>query len=774
MNMFSGRDGLIWWQGIIEAVNDPEALGRVRVRIFGYHSDDRAKIPTDNLPWASPLMPITSASIAGIGQSPTGALPGTWVMGFFRDGENAQDPIIWGTINGKPGPAGVGAPDGSYPSEQEILPGASVTGESDVNKLATGAGVPEQSTSPAGSDNSSGDGERSIDQSGTPSDEVNKKRLTKITSKNGKSTYVATIFAKNFQNFINEFEKTPAPNHPNGYTIYSLGGYVHRKSAAGNGKWSYHASGASIDINPKENPYGSTFITDMPKNTSAMAKKYGLGWGGDWTSSKDAMHFSMATAERGTVKLKRNGIVPDPDTGSQDGPTSSGTNSNPSSKYSGQTPQSGPAQTDSSTSKGYDNPNQSPVPNKSVKPELDVTEWNSSKDYIDGDMVRSPKLLANQIGSQPPYTYRTGIIAAAAAMQCSALDFGTVMSYEMGGRWDARRKGPKTEAWGRHRGVIQFGEPQAKQYGVDFSTEQTAIDTQLGPNGAVVRYLRAHGVKNGMGRLEIYSAINAGGVGEKYYGRSDAGAGGAKGTVRDKVNNQMDGHEANARRLLNSKDDGQYVEQKVFRATQSGKSSNSGNGPSNSNLKDGTVTWEVAPDEFQEASKNTQNAAQEAAGETTTDGYSTAPTQSGGASQGPKPHSVTEKMNSQITTELFQEPGNPFAAEYPHNKVLFTESGHIQEFDDTPNAERIHTYHRTGTFEEIHPDGTKVIKVVKNNYELILGDDSIYVKGTMNLVVDADVNVKIAGKVNIDVGGTIDSKSGGNTTIKAPRIDLNP
>jgi len=281
-------------------------------------------------------------------------------------------------------------------------------------------------------------------------------------------------------------------------------------------------------------------------------------------------------------------------------------------------------------------------------------------------------------------------------------------------------------------------------------------------------------VKNGMGRLVIYSAINAVGVGEKYYGRSDAANGGAKGTVRDKVNNQMDGHEANARRLLNSKDDGQYVEQKVFRATQSGKSSNSGNGPSNSNLKDGTVTWEVAPDEFQEASKNTQNAAQEAAGETTTDGYSTAPTQSGGASQGPKPHSVTEKMNSQITTELFQEPGNPFAAEYPHNKVLFTESGHIQEFDDTPNAERIHTYHRTGTFEEIHPDGTKVIKVVKNNYELILGDDSIYVRGTMNLVVDADVNVKIAGKVNIDVGGTIDSKSGGTTTIKAPRIDLNP
>ena len=45
----------------------------------------------------------------------------------------------------------------------------------------------------------------------------------------------------------------------------------------------------------------------------------------------------------------------------------------------------------------------------------------------------------------------------------------------------------------------------------------------------------------------------------------------------------------------------------------------------------------------------------------------------------------------------------------------------VQEFDDTPGAERIHTYHRAGTFEEIHPDGSKVIKVVRDEYELYLG-----------------------------------------------------
>jgi len=770
MNLFTGTEGLVWWQGIVEDVNDPETLGRVRVRIFGFHSDDKSKIPTDKLPWAAPIMPITSAAIGGVGQSPTGSLPGAWVMGFFRDGMNAQDPIVWGTVYGKPNATSIKSPDGSYPAEgSAAVEGGTVVNQSDVNPLATGAGVEtSESAASASNDNhNKGNDSASPDQSGTPNDADNRKRLSKITTKNGKSTWVATIYAKNFQNFINEFERTPAPNHPDGYTIYSLGGYVHRQSR-GSKKWSYHASGVAIDINPAENPYQKTFESDMPANTSAIAKKYGLGWGGDWNSVKDAMHFSMAKGERGTVPIKRNGIVPDPETGSQD------------SKSIGSSVEGTPLEYSSSTSAPtgntgtYDKPEPKSSENIGAAPSLDVSEWKNGTDYSEGDLVRSPQLQENQIGSLPPYTFRTGIITAAAAMQCSALDFGTVMSYEMGGRWDARRMGPETEAWGQHRGVIQFGEPQAKKYGVDFSTEQTAIDTQLGPNGAVVKFLRDHGVKNGMGRLEIYSAINAGGVGEKYYGRSDAAAGGAKGTVRDKVNNQMGGHEANARRLLNSKDDGKYIEQKVYRAVKSGTSSDSGTGPASSKLKDGDVMWEVAPEEFQSASRNTQNAMYESEAPSSSDGYSVAPQQSGGGSSSPKPPSVEKKIADTDVTDLFQEPDNPFAAKYPHNKALFTESGHIQEFDDTPGAERIHTYHRTGTFEEIHPDGTRVVKVVKDNYEIIFGENNIHVKGTANVVVDADVNVKIGGNVNVEVGGKIDTTSGGNTTIKGAQIHLNP
>ena len=87
-----------WFTGVVEDVRDPEEKGRVKVRCYGYHSDSRTDIPTEDLPFAHVMMPITSASVSGIGQSATGVLPGSWVVGFFRDGEACQDPLILGTI----------------------------------------------------------------------------------------------------------------------------------------------------------------------------------------------------------------------------------------------------------------------------------------------------------------------------------------------------------------------------------------------------------------------------------------------------------------------------------------------------------------------------------------------------------------------------------------------------------------------------------------------------------------------------------------------------
>lgn len=140
-----------------------------------------------------------------------------------------------------------------------------------------------------------------------------------------------------------------------------------------------------------------------------------------------------------------------------------------------------------------------------------------------------------------------GIVETAEALGVDPLDVATAVSYETAGTFDPRKKGPTTQ-WGQHEGLLQFGQPQQKQYGVDLSSHGNALNSQLGAEGAIVKYLRNAGVEEGMGLLDIYSAINAGHVG--LYDRTDENNGGASGTVKEKVENQMAGHRRNAMRIL--------------------------------------------------------------------------------------------------------------------------------------------------------------------------------------------------------------------------------
>ena len=82
---FMGKDGFIWWQGVVEDRHDPLFLGRCRVRILGWHTEDKVEMPTESLPWSFPIQPITSAAQTGVGISPTGPVEGPGVVGFFRD-----------------------------------------------------------------------------------------------------------------------------------------------------------------------------------------------------------------------------------------------------------------------------------------------------------------------------------------------------------------------------------------------------------------------------------------------------------------------------------------------------------------------------------------------------------------------------------------------------------------------------------------------------------------------------------------------------------------
>jgi len=100
LNKLNFGQNLVWFFGVVEDRMDPNFLGRVRVRCFGHHTPNRFEIPTEDLPWAMVMQPVTSAAQTDVGQSPTGIVEGSWVVGFFIDGEEAQQPLVIGSIGG--------------------------------------------------------------------------------------------------------------------------------------------------------------------------------------------------------------------------------------------------------------------------------------------------------------------------------------------------------------------------------------------------------------------------------------------------------------------------------------------------------------------------------------------------------------------------------------------------------------------------------------------------------------------------------------------------
>ena len=101
-NNFIGMDGFLWFYGVVEDRQDPYMIGRVRVRCFGHHTGNKTTLPTADLPWAQVMLPVTSAGISGIGQTPLGLVEGSHVFGFFRDGEARQEPVVMGSLPGYP------------------------------------------------------------------------------------------------------------------------------------------------------------------------------------------------------------------------------------------------------------------------------------------------------------------------------------------------------------------------------------------------------------------------------------------------------------------------------------------------------------------------------------------------------------------------------------------------------------------------------------------------------------------------------------------------
>lgn len=122
--------------------------------------------------------------------------------------------------------------------------------------------------------------------------------------------------------------------------------------------------------------------------------------------------------------------------------------------------------------------------------------------------------------------------------------------------------------------------------------------------------------------------------------------------------------------------------------------------------------------------------------------------------------------------QYFKEPEPSYGTAYPFNKAFESESGHSLEFDDTPNNERITLSHRSGTFQEVYPSGTKVEEVVKNNYKVVFADDHIHIIGRAYIKVDSDAYIKVKGDTFVEAGNDLDAKVSGNMNLSV-RENLN-
>ena len=121
-----------------------------------------------------------------------------------------------------------------------------------------------------------------------------------------------------------------------------------------------------------------------------------------------------------------------------------------------------------------------------------------------------------------------------------------------------------------------------------------------------------------------------------------------------------------------------------------------------------------------------------------------------------------------VKDRLFYEPESQYAAAYPYNQTITTARGHVIEIDDTPDAERIHIFHRSGSYIEMNPDGSVVCKAADKSYDISIKDKNIVANsGDVSIVaVDGEINLTCSKTINV-------LSQEGAVNIRAALIGLN-
>ena len=714
-----GKDGFVWFVGVVEDRNDPQQLGRVRVRCLGYHTEDLTQLPTADLPWAHVMHPVTDPSIHGMGTTPSFLLEGTWVIGFFRDSMEKQQPVIMGSLPGVPQKpadyrAGFNDPRSAKSTQVDsqgkpVYAGAkallAADPEVDENKkpyniYTVGAGdserpYPESQSGFTGGGQPGGGGTRPTVPSGGPYDDPNAGAVSQITITQMERDVQMGYSGQSDDNYVSSGVGTDptqqsiegGPSLESGYTSDPNAGRVSIPS--------------TVDgVDPAKITKGLPISTTSEKVDDPIRPAVGI-------KSSD-----------GTPSITQSDIA---GASNRDEPLDV-------DKFKSQSSASGSQfrdyikEQEGLSLTAYEDP-------KGQTDNYSIGYGHSGAGVKKGDVIDKTKaeelltedIISHRAKAQKYVDQRFGG-QTWDSLDPDQQDMLTDMAYTPG--ISVFKNFTKAVVEGNWTGDELSADNQYLRYFTDY-TKSPPVKRLLGKRNKdfYELYVKPR-VDNA--RLETIG-IETDPVGRGPYPINKNYTGNSPIASYSEIYNPFSqpyhkesGHaigEPDTSRLGRGKDSethGMLIRRRNMRRTKI---------PTATKPFLSTVQYNAKEDNLQ-----TWN----------------------------EPHPKGLAKNA-----------NPYtSAQYPLNHVYESESGHLTEIDDTPNGERLFRQHRTGTFEEIHPDGTKVVKVVGDNYEIVVNDSNVLVSGSVNLTVMGDVKHLIKGDYVLEVEGDMTTKVHKNQRTK--------
>jgi predicted chitinase len=665
----------MFYTGVVESRSDPLELGRCQVRIVGLHTHDKTQLPTQQLPWATPVQPIGSAAMNGIGYTPVGPVEGSTVIIMFAD-DAMQQPIMLGTVGGIPSaPQAISDDDSATPVQSYNL--------KDI-ELRTIAG-PVSGKQLTFVDNETG--KSNLTSGLTANMKVLGFGLSKecyIVSVDSPTqitiSETVTGYAENIITFkpaptnlaaVNQSKASGVLTDSNGNPVLSGDGTPVKTATPEPTPTTAAtpASNASNDsiptVPPPKSSSNSGKASDGIKALIAACDKVGLT-----TKEQKCALLGIAGGESGWI------------------PQLEGYNYSESRLkqiFSFSTPETAAKYSDASK--------------KGVTRE-EFFSW------VYGPTTRGKGFLGNQTDADGGKYYGRGFI-------------------QLTGKGNYARYQKLANAAGLN---------------IDIVNNPDSLDNDINVSAMVAAlYIKDRvpaGVKPNAHPDYFYAAKKAVGVNspdiaarklkyyEYFYGN---GAGGA--VEKD----------ANPPAVEPPKD-----------------GSNPTPGPSEASVASGS-------DNTGFRDPNNKYPLKDYIGEPDTNRLA----------RGLVEGTIVEKKDASIRKGVpkaydqgsWDQNLPSYGAQYPYNKVYESESGHIQEFDDTPGYERMHTYHRAGTYHEIDPNGTQTNYIVGDNFTITERNGFIWIGGEYNLTVDGNANIFCRTDANIEVAQNANVRVGNNVSL---------